>query len=355
MLRALGVAAGLLVIGVGVYVIDTAVRLNAFEDLKPSHFDGTCQPVTGAVGAEDLTIDPRSGIVYVSAYDRYASDTGNSVGGAIYAYDPNATTPSLVPLTPSLDPRFHPHGISLWIGEDGKASLFVVNHPFPGTDADAHTIEILDFQPDGTLATRATLRDRTLLVTPNDIVAVGPDRFYVTNTQGNAPGGAQALELLLRRSQARLVYYDGAKFSAVLEPRRYLNGINVSRDGRQLYLAETTPQNLLVYDRDPATESLTLTRTIELGTGPDNIEIGENGELWIGAHPKPLATLQYLTRAEPTAPSQVLRVSPDGQIEEVYLNDGTQISALSTAAARGNRLFFGQVAGDGILDCRRGS
>lgn len=352
MLRVLGVLAAGLLIGVGAFAADTSVRLGMFRELAP-HFDGTCQLVTGAIGTEDLTIDPRSGVVYVSAYDRIAAARGESAGGGIYAYDPSAATPALVPITPALDPRFRPHGISLWIGEDGKASLFVVNHPSPGSDPDLHTIEILDFQPDGTLATRATLRDPTLLVSPNDIAAVGPDRFYVTNTHANPPGRAQTIESFLRRTQARILYYDGAKFSTVLEPQRFPNGINVSRDGRSLYIAETTPEALLVYDRDPSSESLTLTRTIPLGTAPDNIEIGESGELWIGAHPKLLELLRSAGDPSHRAPSQVLRVDPSGAVEEVYLNLGDQISGVSTAAARGDRLFFGQITGDGILDCRR--
>ena len=347
----LGILAAALLIAVGAGAADTAVRLGMFKELKP-HFDGTCRLVTGAVGTEDLTIDPRTGIVYVSAYDRIAAARGDSVGGTIYAYDPAATEPAFVALTPSLDPRFRPHGISLWIGEDGKASLFVVNHPFEDTDPAPHTIEILDFQPDGTLATRTTLRD-PLLVSPNDIVAVGPDRFYVTNTHASPPGRGQMLESFLRLTRARIVYYDGTKFSAVLEPQRLPNGINVSRDGRTLYIANSTPETLRVYARDPTTESLTLKRTIALGTAPDNIEIGDDGELWIGAHPRLIELLRASGDPSHRAPSQVLRVGADGQVDEVYLNGGEQASAVSTAAARGNRLFFGQISGDGILDCQR--
>src|SRR5262245_17435504 len=76
MLRALGVTAGALLLGIGAFAADSAARLGVFTDIEPSHFDGSCKPVAGAAGAEDLTVDPRSGIVYVSAYDRVASDSG---------------------------------------------------------------------------------------------------------------------------------------------------------------------------------------------------------------------------------------------------------------------------------------
>jgi hypothetical protein len=48
------------------------------------------------------------------------------------------------------------------------------------------------------------------------------------------------------------------------------------------------------------------------------------------------------------------RVSRDGsgyRVDEVYLNAGDQIAAVSVAAVRGRRLLIGQIFGDGILDC----
>ncbi len=353
MLRALGITAAVLLIGSGAFTLDAAIRLGVFTELAP-HFDGTCQLVPGPRGTGDLTIDPRSGVVYVSAYDRLKADRGDdSVAGAIYAFDPSADTPAFVPLTATTDPRFRPDGISLWIGDDGKASLFVVNHPAPGTDPDPHTVEILDFTAEGKLVPRVTLRDRALLTVPNDIAAVGPDRFYLTNSYASTSDLAYRLEVLLRRTQARILHYDGTKFSAVLDAQRYPNGINVSRDGRTLYVATSTPRKLLVFDRDPATESLAPARTIALGTSPDNVEIGENGEVWIGAHPKARELLRSMGDPSHRAPGQVLRVSAGDQVDEVYLDDGKEISAVSAAAVRGDRLFFGQLTGDGIVDCRR--
>lgn len=52
------------------------------------------------------------------------------------------------------------------------------------------------------------------------------------------------------------------------------------------------------------------------------------------------------------APAQVLRVSADGRtVDEVYLNDGQPIAAASVAARFANRLFIGQIFGNGFLDC----
>jgi hypothetical protein len=46
-----------------------------FRTLTP-HFDGTCTAVPGVVGAEDITIHPRTGIAYISSYDRRAVMAG---------------------------------------------------------------------------------------------------------------------------------------------------------------------------------------------------------------------------------------------------------------------------------------
>jgi arylesterase / paraoxonase len=354
-----GVLAGLGVLAIGAiaFGLDTARALGVFRELRP-HFAGSCRVVRGALGAEDLTIDPRNGRVYVSAYDRVAAARDASVGGALYAYDPAAASPQLVPLTPTDDPRLRPHGIHLWVGEDGQAALFVVNHPAPDSDpehGDAHTIEIFDVTPQGQLVPRATLRDPQLLITPNDIAAVGPDRFYVTNTHANPPGttGWQ-LETWLRQTRARVVYYDGSQFRPVLDERRFPNGINVSRDGRTLYVAETTRGQLLLYDRDPDSETLEFRSAVPLDSGADNIEIGDDGDVWIGAHPKLLENLRAMSDPAVRPPAQVLRVRADSEVEEVYLNAGDEASGVSVAAVRGDRMFLGQILADGILDCTLG-
>jgi hypothetical protein len=47
----------------------------------------------------------------------------------------------------------------------------------------------------------------------------------------------------------------------------------------------------------------------------------------------------------------VQHVTPDGKVEEVYLDDGSTISGSSVAAVRGNRLLIGEIFDEGFLDC----
>ncbi len=65
-----------------------------------------------------------------------------------------------------------------------------------------------------------------------------------------------------------------------------INGINVSADGKLLYVSATVKGILHVYERNIATHDIALKEKLEFHTGLDNIEIDPAGRLYIGAHPK---------------------------------------------------------------------
>jgi arylesterase/paraoxonase len=323
-----------------------------FRGISP-HFEGRCRLVAGPVGTEDLTIDPRSGVAYLSASDRRAVLAGAPRPGGIWAYDLASPEPRPVNLTPDADASFQPHGISLWSDGAGPDVLFVVNHAPLGQGAFRHTVEIFDVG-EAKLVHRASLAD-PLLVTPNDVVAVARNRFYVTNTHRNPPGFWQTLETYLQLSGAQVLFYGPNGFRAAIDDQPLPNGINVSADGRTLYLASVTSRSVLLYDRDPASEALRLRERVALGSGPDNIEVDAAGALWIGSHPKLLTLQSHLDDPKALAPSQVLRVrrGDDGayDVDEVYLDDGEQIAGASVAGVRGTRMLIGQILGEGFLDC----
>lgn len=348
MRRLIGIAVLLTVVAVSIWAVRLLWLTGTFRSIQP-HFAGTCHLVGGPIGPEDITIHPRTGIAYVSATDRRAVAAGKPVPGAIWAYDLNATEPALVNLTPNADARFQPHGISLWAGPDGRDALFVVNHPMKGDTPAPHSIEIFDLTENGLLH-RATLTDPSLVM-PNDLVAVALDRFYVTNTHANPPGRRQTIETYLQLAGAEVIFYGPGGFRSAIQDLLFPNGINVSPDGRTLYVASTTGRSLRVYDRDPGSEALAFRREVPLGSGPDNIEVDEHGNLWIGAHPKMLRIEAHRDDAATLSPSQVLRVTPEGIVDEIFLDDGSTLSGSSVAAVRGRRLLIGEIFDDGFLDC----
>lgn len=348
MRRLIGILLLIVVLAVSAWAIRLLWLAGTFRRIQP-HFAGTCHTVHGPVGPEDITIHPRTGVAYVSASDRRAVMAGNAVPGAIWAYDTNVADAAPVNLTPNADARFQPHGISLWAGADGRDALFVVNHPVDGDTPASNTIEIFDVTEHG-LVHRATLTD-PLLVMPNDLVAVALDRFYVTSTHAHPPGKMQTIETYLQLAEAQVLFYGPGGFRTALTDMLLPNGINVSPDGKTLYVASTTGLNVRAYDRDPASEALHFRQEFPLASGADNIEIDAQGNLWIGAHPKLLRIEAHGKDPKVLSPSQVLRVTPAGAVEEIYLDDGTQISTSTVGAVRGQRLLIGNVFDDGFLDC----
>jgi arylesterase/paraoxonase len=338
----------ILVIVVGGFLLQLLYAAGQFRTLEP-HFAGRCTPVAGLLGPEDVTIHPQTGVAYISAADRRSVFEGGPGRGAIYAYDLKAASPRLRNLTPAADEDFRPHGLSLYLGEDGRDVLYAINHA-----GGNHTIEVYDFVSTR-LSHRESLSD-PLLVTPNDLVAVGRDRLYVTNDHANTGGFARTLEDYLRRSISTVVYYDGADFSVAASGIRYPNGVNVSPDGRTLYVASTTGGEVLVFRIDSESGRLEPRGAIEIGSGVDNLELDAAGDLWIGAHPKLLSLVQHAADASQLAPSQIIRVgAPDSDaplVEEVFLSRGDDLSGSSVGAAWGNRLLIGAVLDDHILDCR---
>jgi len=319
-----------------------------FKSIEP-HFAGTCEVIRGVVGAEDITIHPGTGVAYISVCDRRGVMSGQSSRGGIYAYELNVPRPVPVKLTSGPDPGFQPHGISLFVDPGGRDALFVINH-----SGSTHKIEIYEIKADG-LTHRETVSDPDLL-SPNDIVAVGRMSFYATNDHRHRGGVMRLLEDYLKLPLASVVYYDGGNFTWAAEGFRYANGISVSPDGRELYVAETTGRVLNVYDRDRQTGDLSLKEEIRFDTGLDNIEVGPDGILWIGSHPQLLKFVGHSKDAGKPSPSQVLRVELKGdgahRIDEVYLNRGEELSGSSVGAVYWDRLLIGSVFEEKLLDCR---
>ena len=336
-----------LLIVIGWWVVDLLIDTGQFKSLQP-HFSGTCVEVAGISGPEDITIHPGKRIAYISSTDRWALDQGNAGRGAIFSYDLNQDHPKPVILQHDFTGSFNPHGISLFVGEQGVERLFVVNH-FNGK----HSIEIFQLA-DNSLIHLQTLQD-PMMISPNDIVAVGMNQFYFTNDHAYVNGVMRTLEDYGRLKLANLVYYDGSSYKEAAAGFSYANGVNVSPDGKKLYLTATTERVLYVFKRDIPSGSLDLEAEIELGTGGDNIEIDTKGDIWIGAHPQLLKFVGHAADRSKLSPSQVLRLKHnslgDYAVEEIYLNDGKEMSGSSVAAVMENRLMIGAVFEPRFLDC----
>jgi len=328
-------------------VVDTIRHAGEFKTIK-SHFNGRCQKISGVVGAEDMTIHPQTGVAFISSSDRRALLRGEQPPGAIYAYDLKSTNPRLQNLTAAFEQELHPHGISLFIDENNAASIFVINHR-----RDGEYVEIFDAR-DSTLAHRESIRGE-LMTSPNDVAAVGPRSFYVTNDHGNVSALGRTVEEYLQLARSYLLYYDGQNFKKVAQDIAYANGVNVSHDGKTVYVAACVGRKINVYDRDVASGTLNFKNEIPLGTGVDNIELDAGGNLWAAAHPQLLTFTKHAKDPAKHSPSEILKISfganGDYKIEQIYLNAGEAISGSSAGAVFERKLLIGSVFEKHFLAC----
>ena len=346
MIRNIKYFAILFLIGVAWFIITTLNDAGEFKTISP-HFDGECISILGAVGAEDITI-LKNGTVLISSHDRRSALAGIPAKSAIFSYDLEDETPRLMNLTADLLLEFNPHGISVFDKGDGSYRVAVINHTRNG-----HSIEIFDYRNDS-LFHQKSIRD-TLLISPNDLVLINASQMYVTNDHGSATEIGKTLEEYLQLAQSNVVFYDGLDFSLAAENLGYANGININRDGKILYVAETVGKKLTMYSRNTVTYKLTFLQSIEMHSGVDNIELDDKGNLWIGSHPKLLTFTRHAKDANVLSPSQVLRLTPKAEndylIEEIYLSSGDDLSGSSVGALFGNTLLIGSVFESHFLSC----
>lgn len=321
----------------------------AFRAPVVDRFDGECRSVSGVVGPEDLELARRSRTLFISSDAR--ADEGAAAGaGHLYAWETGQPGARPVPLAVA-EREFHPHGLGVFEEADGSVALFVVNHP---TDSVSTTIERFTWRS-GRLEHQATLRDPAL-INGNDVLALDGRRFYVTVDHGYREAWKRKLELYSRSGHGKVLFYDGARFQVVADGISYANGLALSADGLRLFVASMTKNQLLVFVRDPRTNALRLDDTIALPGGPDNVQLGLDGALWVGVHPNLFALKAYSRDRARRSPSRVLRVLPpfDGsaRVREVFADRGERLASATTAIDLGERLVLGAVFDDHMLDCK---
>lgn len=337
----------LLLIAVGVWGYFFLNAAGVFLKIEPK-VAGVCKQVTGVVGVEDLAIDAETKLAYLSGYDRRAAFKDSTVRGAIWAYDLN-TGAAPVDLTAGAAPTaFQPHGIGLYRGADGHKTLFVVNH-----GGGQNTVEIFDV--DGVMLTHRRTVSGAELVSPNDVVGVGPDAFYVTNEHAQPVGWKRTAEDYLRLRDTTVQFFDGQKFTTALSGIGGSNGINISADGKSVYLSAMSELAVNVYDRDPATNALTLRASVAVPGFADNIDVLANGDLLLGLHSKIFDFIGHVGDPKKLSPSHIMLLKGDGKgsfvPETIYYNLGEEISAASVGASVDKRLLIGPIFDAKILDC----
>jgi len=305
----------------------------------------TCERVEVAPGPEDIQIDHETGLAYIATTDRRDPDKDRRIG--IHVLDLN--TPGARPqqLEGDLPEGFVPHGVSLWRGENGERRLFVVN-----LHRGHHAIEIFQIDEGNSLTHLETVTSEHFTA-PNDLVAVGPRQFYVSNMQRSTGGVSLLAEQYLALPVTNVVYFDGNKAASAADGLISANGLNVSADGAEVYVAEPIARRINVYKRDLATGELSGRKRFPIGTGPDNIDVAPDGSLYIGSHPNLLAFIEHAGDPKAISPSHVVRLDPvSGEHETVFMSIDGEIDGSSTGPYWNGNLLVGGVFESHIMWCR---
>jgi arylesterase/paraoxonase len=320
----------------------------SFDALKPQ-FAGACRAIALAGSSEDIQVDRQRGIAYLSYLDRAASPGAETVSGSIMLLDLNLREPA-PRAAMGFDPAdFRPHGMSLWQQPGQPARLFSISH----ISKTEHVVEIVEQGASG-FVPKATIRDAAF-ENPNAIAAVGPEQFYLVNTRPRQSRSQDRMTALLRKRNGSLVFHDGAKAITLLSDLRYPVGLALSPDRSRIYIAEATGKALRIFRRDPGNGVPTLEEVVDLGTAPDNLNVDDDGVVWMAAHPKLLSFIAHVEHPEKRAPTQVLRFDPNGaepRLRQVYLDDGTQISAGTVAARWRDDFLIGALLDKKVLICK---
>lgn len=335
---------GVLLLIVGGIVLHILISGGFFREIK-SGYSGNISRRIGIKGAEDLAICREDSFLIISSDDRAARFHGRHREGGLYKLDLKNPEATPVLLTGAIDFPFFPHGISMLKIDSGAYKLWVINHPRRN-----HTIEVFKLFGDS-LVHELTLEDDAL-VSPNDLIAINKDQFYVTNDHQYRYGWRRIAEDYLGLALSDVRFYDGTNYTKVADDIAYANGINYDADRNLLFVA--SPRGFLVKVFEPKeTGELTFIEDIDTGTGVDNIEFDVNGKLWIGCHPNLLAFAKYASGKADYSPSEIItidyRAEGDYSVESVFIDEGELISASTVAIPFHEQIYIGNVMDDQMV------
>ncbi|XP_044533846.1 serum paraoxonase/arylesterase 2-like isoform X2 [Gracilinanus agilis] len=325
-LTALGLALALL----GERFVALRNRLNASREVEPVDLPN-CHLIRGVEsGSEDIDILP-NGLAFLSVGLKVPGIQcfAPEKPGGILLLDLNKDKPRALELRVSRGfdlMSFNPHGISTFIDNEFKS-----------------TVEIFKFEEEeNSLLHLKTLRHE-LLPSVNDVVAVGPEHFYATNSHYFSDVFLKYLEVYLNLRWTNVIYYSPEGVRVVAEGFDSANGIVMSPDEKYIYVADSLAHEIHVMEKH-ANWSLTQVKVLHLDTVVDNLSIDRStGDLWVGCHPNCLKLFIY----DPSNPpaSEVLRIqnilSEAPTVSTVYANNGSVLQGSTVASVYGGKLLIG--------------
>jgi len=193
----------LLVLLIG-FVLWLLTSMGYFRTLE-NPYQGTIKQIIPTVGSEDFAISRKDSFLLVSSCNYKKIYAADREEGNLKYINLRQEPYQLETLDLGIDFPFYPHGISLLAMDAAVYQLFVVNH----RQAKEHTIEIFEIKGKSARHLQ-TIRDEKINH-PNDVVAISPTEFYVTNDRGASSKRGQFLEALLGMRWSNAIHYKYGK------------------------------------------------------------------------------------------------------------------------------------------------
>jgi len=337
----------LLLILLVAFIANIFISTGFFRTIEPK-FEGEIIKKIALSGAEDITISVKDSFAIISSTARKSLPRTEEEIGGLYYLDLKTKDYTPIHLTHDFEKPFAPHGISI-LQIDSTYKIMAINHTLKG-----HSIEI--FKLDGKTLTHQKTLEHPIMVSPNDIVQLDENRFYFTNDHKYTKGIGRLVEDYGGLSVSNVIYFDSQNYIEVADGIAYANGINYDTKRKLLFVASPRKFLVKVYARNDD-GSLNFIENIDCNTGVDNIEFDTEGNLWIGAHPNLLRFASYAKGKKETSPSELIKINykakGDYTIEQIYIEDGSIMSASTVAAPFGNLILTGNVMDDNFLVLKR--
>lgn len=275
-------------------------------------------------GPEDMVLDTIVGErLLISCAQRRK---GNDELNGIWEYDFESQNTRQLELILKSERSINFHGISI-SNVEKQGYLFVINH----ISKKSH--EVIRFRiTKDTLYEEKSYRHK-LLKSPNDLYAIGRDKFYYSND--NMLGGTLGL-------------YNVGTYGFVAKGLSYANGVHVIND--VIYLSTTTGNKIYSFTPDWKNHYIKKDKLFKI-KGGDNFTLTERNTLLVTSHPRIIKFIKHAANFEKKSPSMVYELDLDDQSTTVIYHDrtGNEISACSTALEYKGYLYLAQVFDPFIL------
>ncbi len=332
-----------------------------FSIAGPASAQESCEPagnvefVCGPQNAEDLVLVPATRWIIASSM----------VGAPFYVVDSDSGAWSTLPIRARPDVAMYPgcqtapmpveletHGLSIREGGDGHSTLHAVGH------GAREAIEVFDVDATGE---RPVLTWKGCVPMPEGLAANSVASFAdgsLVATVLLMPGKTFADSVAMRPTGAVFEWSPGddgfQRVRGMELPGN--NGIEVSADGREVYVVSSGFQTIVAFSRTNPAEQLRTTE--QLPITPDNVHMGPNGMLLTagmkndvpecGGPPGPEHDLERLS----TCPRGTIAIAVDpATMEHRVLFETPAIPEFSNATMvlpAGDRYWIGTFRGDRI-------